>query len=385
MTIVALFIGNAVIGLSAPCMAQYQGFVDVQMGIGMLVWGVASVVLGESLVGSRKIGLLITGAVMGSVLFRLLVAVALRFGLNPNDLKLITAAFVFVALIFPAFVSRVLAPGAEERACLRLPTSRRRFTPARPTKSAPAGREPDDRTQLVRVRDRHQRLRQVDPAECRGRDVSHRFRTDFPQRHRHHPLARAPPGETHRPRVSGPVQRHGPLDDDCGKPGAGGAARTAAGAAVCPFDSSPRRAARPRGGDGAQSRGPAEQPDRHALRRAAAVAHAVDGRADEAGVLLLDEHTAALDPKSADQVIRLTQEFISRDKLTTLMVTHSMQQAASLGDRVIMMDRGRVAFDISGQAKRRLRPEDLLSRFEELRRANQLDESAAEMLRRQYV
>jgi putative ABC transport system ATP-binding protein len=102
-------------------------------------------------------------------------------------------------------------------------------------------------------------------------------------------------------------------------------------------------------------------------------------------LLLLDEHTAALDPKSADQVIRLTQEFISRDKLTTLMVTHSMQQAASLGDRVIMMDRGRVAFDISGQAKRRLRPEDLLSRFEELRRANQLDESAAEMLRRQYV
>jgi putative ABC transport system ATP-binding protein len=102
-------------------------------------------------------------------------------------------------------------------------------------------------------------------------------------------------------------------------------------------------------------------------------------------LLLLDEHTAALDPKSADQVIRLTQQFISRDRLTTLMVTHSMQQAAFLGDRVIMMDRGQIAFDISGQAKRRLRPEDLLSRFEELRRANQLDESAAEMLRAQYV
>jgi putative tryptophan/tyrosine transport system ATP-binding protein len=102
-------------------------------------------------------------------------------------------------------------------------------------------------------------------------------------------------------------------------------------------------------------------------------------------LLLLDEHTAALDPKSADQVIRLTQEFISRDHLTTLMVTHSMQQAAFLGDRVLMMDRGQIAFDISGQAKRRLRPEDLLARFEDLRRANQLDESAADMLRRQYV
>jgi putative tryptophan/tyrosine transport system ATP-binding protein len=102
-------------------------------------------------------------------------------------------------------------------------------------------------------------------------------------------------------------------------------------------------------------------------------------------LLLLDEHTAALDPKSADQVIRLTQEFVSRDHLTTLMVTHSMHQAASLGDRVIMMDRGQIAFDIRGQAKRRLKPQDLLSRFEELRRANQLDESAAEMLREQYV
>ena len=102
-------------------------------------------------------------------------------------------------------------------------------------------------------------------------------------------------------------------------------------------------------------------------------------------LLLLDEHTAALDPKSADQVIRLTEEIIQRDELTTMMVTHSMQQAATLGDRVIMMDRGQIVHDISGTAKRRLRPGDLLARFEELRRANQLDESAAEVLQSQYV
>ncbi len=102
-------------------------------------------------------------------------------------------------------------------------------------------------------------------------------------------------------------------------------------------------------------------------------------------VLLLDEHTAALDPKNADQVIRLTQEFVSRDKLTTMMVTHSMHQASHLGDRVIMMDRGRIIHDISGVERQRLRPEDLLARFEEIRRANQLDESAAEMLRQQYI
>ncbi len=102
-------------------------------------------------------------------------------------------------------------------------------------------------------------------------------------------------------------------------------------------------------------------------------------------LLLLDEHTAALDPKSADQVIRLTEEFIRRDRLTTLMVTHSMQQAAHLGDRLIMMVRGQVLHDFQGAEKRRLTPEDLLARFEEVRRADQLDETAAEMLVRQYV
>lgn len=102
-------------------------------------------------------------------------------------------------------------------------------------------------------------------------------------------------------------------------------------------------------------------------------------------LLLLDEHTAALDPKSADQVIQLSEQVISRDKLTTLMVTHSMQQAANLGDRLIMMHRGRILHDFSGTEKQRLRVADLLGRFEEVRRSDLLDEGAAEMLRRTYV
>ena len=102
-------------------------------------------------------------------------------------------------------------------------------------------------------------------------------------------------------------------------------------------------------------------------------------------LLLLDEHTAALDPKSADQVIKLSEEEIAREKLTTMMVTHSMQQAVNLGDRLIMMHRGRVLHDFQGAEKRRLRPSDLLQRFEDIRRADLLDESAAEMLRRLYV
>lgn len=102
-------------------------------------------------------------------------------------------------------------------------------------------------------------------------------------------------------------------------------------------------------------------------------------------LLLLDEHTAALDPKSAEQVVALTEHVISRDRLTTLMVTHSMQQAASLGDRLIMMHQGKVLLTLEGAQKKRVRPEELLARFEEVRRADLLDESAAEMLARCYV
>jgi len=107
MIILGLAVSNGLIALGGALLAQYQGFADVQMGIGMVVWGLASVIIGEALVGTRQLGLSITGAVMGSVLFRLLVAIALRLGLDPNDLKLVTAAFVFLALIAPGLLKRV--------------------------------------------------------------------------------------------------------------------------------------------------------------------------------------------------------------------------------------------------------------------------------------
>ena len=96
-------------------------------------------------------------------------------------------------------------------------------------------------------------------------------------------------------------------------------------------------------------------------------------------------HTAALDPKSADQVIALTDEIVSSRKLTTLMVTHAMQQAVNLGDRIVMMHRGNVLHDVGGAAKRRLRVDDLLGRFEDMRRRELLDESAASLLALAYV
>jgi putative tryptophan/tyrosine transport system permease protein len=106
MIVLGLALSNALVALSGALLAQYQGFADVQMGIGMVVWGLASIIIGEALVGVRQLGFIIVGAILGSVLFRLLVAIALRGGLDPNDLKLVTAAFVFAALILPRLIKR---------------------------------------------------------------------------------------------------------------------------------------------------------------------------------------------------------------------------------------------------------------------------------------
>ena len=84
-------------------------------------------------------------------------------------------------------------------------------------------------------------------------------------------------------------------------------------------------------------------------------------------------------------MIRLTEDMVARNKLTTMMVTHSMQQAASLGDRLIMMVRGQIMFDFQGPAKARLTPEAILHKFEEVRRLDRLDKATAEQLRRGYV
>jgi putative ABC transport system permease protein len=106
--IFGLAMANGLVALSGALLAQYQGFADAQMGIGMVVWGLASVIIGEALTGgNRSLGLTLVGAIFGSVLFRLLVAIALRWGLNPNDLKLITAIFVFAALVLPGLLTKL--------------------------------------------------------------------------------------------------------------------------------------------------------------------------------------------------------------------------------------------------------------------------------------
>lgn len=82
-------------------------------------------------------------------------------------------------------------------------------------------------------------------------------------------------------------------------------------------------------------------------------------------LLLLDEHTAALDPSTADKVLELTTKIVKEGNLTCLMITHNMQSALELGNRTIMMDQGRVIFDVSGEKRAELTVADLLDQFKE--------------------
>ena len=80
-------------------------------------------------------------------------------------------------------------------------------------------------------------------------------------------------------------------------------------------------------------------------------------------LLLLDEHTAALDPAAAEKVLGITQKIVAEEKLTCLMVTHNMESALALGNRTLMMNGGHILFDVSGEERKGLTVEDLLQRF----------------------
>jgi len=110
MVVLGLCLANGLVALSGALMAQYEGFANIQMGIGALVSGLANLLLGEALLGRRTLGRWIAGAVVGAVAFRLLVGAAIRAGLDPNALKLVTAAFVLGVLVLPRLLRRASLP-----------------------------------------------------------------------------------------------------------------------------------------------------------------------------------------------------------------------------------------------------------------------------------
>lgn len=106
-TIIGLSLYNGLVAVSGAWVAQYQGFADVGMGIGMIVIGLASVIVGEVLFGSSSIFRVTIAVIGGSIVYRLVIALALQAGLNPSDMKLITALIVIVALTVPTIAKGI--------------------------------------------------------------------------------------------------------------------------------------------------------------------------------------------------------------------------------------------------------------------------------------
>ena len=102
MTVLGLGISNAFVALSGALVAQDQGFSDVGMGIGMIVAGLAAIIIGEALVGKQTVERMTLAAIVGSIIYKFIIAVGLRLGLAPTDLKMATGAMVILALGIPA-------------------------------------------------------------------------------------------------------------------------------------------------------------------------------------------------------------------------------------------------------------------------------------------
>jgi putative ABC transport system permease protein len=107
MVVAGLALANGLVALAGALFAQYEGFANIQMGIGAVVTGIAMLLVGETLVGRGTLGRWLAGAVAGAVVFRLIVAGAIRAGLSPNALKLVTAGLVLAVLVLPRVVYRL--------------------------------------------------------------------------------------------------------------------------------------------------------------------------------------------------------------------------------------------------------------------------------------
>ena len=101
MKILGLVVSNALVGLSGAMMAQYQGYADIGMGIGLIVAGLASVIIGQAVLPSRHFAVATAAVVLGSVIYREVIQLALSAGFDPNDMKLISAVLVVLALLLP--------------------------------------------------------------------------------------------------------------------------------------------------------------------------------------------------------------------------------------------------------------------------------------------
>lgn len=413
--LVFLVLANALVGLSGAVVAQQQNFADINMGIGVMIIGIASILLGEIFFRhSGSVWLGIFGVLLGTIIYYVAVAVAVRLGLLPTDLK----AFTSVLLLFGIALS--IGIGKVDRQLRTRRTRRRQALPSAPSAdAAPLFADASNQTTDVGMRSglgalpatRHpKRLPAGEALRLEGVQVTYNS---------------GMPNETHALRGVDLALTRGDFLTVIGSNGAGkstlisvvaGAVaptegRVFLGAVDVSGEAEHRRARRvarvfqdPLAGTCpeftieenlalAARRGVrrtlklAVTRRKQALYREflgqfglgledrlAARAGALSGGQRQAlsilmsvlqtpDLLLLDEHTAALDPRNQTLLLEMTNELVRETGCTTIMVTHNMEHAIRYGNRMIMLHRGKVLMRFDEQEKCGLSAADVLALF----------------------
>ncbi len=397
MKVGTIALSNAMVGLSGALLAQYQGFADVSSGSGMIVIGLASVIIGELFGGRRSVTAGLVCAVVGSVVYRVIIQVALSLDvLNANSLKLVSAVIVALFLAAPAFASSVRRS--------RQRHARRRQAPAGPDADAAraeaqgAGAPEAGEPAMVEVRD-------VTKTFGAGTALEHEVLRGVSLTLR--------PGEFACMIGSNGAGKSTLLNAIAGEFLTDGGSIVVGGRDVT-FDPDFRRARsvsrvfqdpmrgtspnltvaenvalaylRSRGNGHADLRFAMSKSNRAFIReQLAGLGFGLEERLDDKvgllsggqrqavsllmctigspDLLLLDEHTAALDPLAAERVMQLTQRIVRERGIATVMVTHNMGQALSVGDRTLVMDEGRIVADVSSAERAGMGVDDLLALY----------------------
>ena len=368
--VLGLMLSNGLVALSGALLCQYQGFADIQMGRGAIVIGLAAVIIGEAVFGKifHNFGFRLLGVALGSIIYYLVLQVVIWMGIDTDLLKLLSAAVVAVFLAVPTWKTRYFSKVGKrgEGAMLEIESIAKTFNAGTVNEKKALrglsltlndgdfvtviGGNGAGKSTLLNA------ISGVWPVDeghiiIDGKDV-----TKLPEYRRAAFL-----GRVFQDPMNGTAATMG-IEENLALALRRGARRTLR----IGIRNSERELYRDwlkRLGLGLEDRltskvGLLSGGQRQALTLLMATLQ-------RPKLLLLDEHTAALDPKTAKKVLDLTAEIVEEQHLTTLMITHNMKDAIQLGNRLIMMHEGNVIYDVAGEKKKNLTVEDLLHKFEE--------------------
>ena len=370
---VGLCISNAMTALSGAVLAQYQRSADINLGTGMVVIGLASLIIGETLFGRSGMWVKAVAAVIGSVIYRFIIALALRANVPSECLKLISAVIVALAIAAPAIRSKGLSAAA-------VPTPRKKVPAMLELKNIGKTFNPGTVNEKIALEGVNLHLDDGDFATIVGSNgagkstlfnaIAGEFIADtgtitlagkditfLPDYKRSKAIGRM---------FQDPLRGTAPhmtIEENLALAFLRASGHTSPFSRITKKDRDLFAEKLAELGLGLEDR--MKQPvgllsggQRQALTLL--MATLVTPK-----LLLLDEHTAALDPATADKVLKLTKKIVAENHLTCLMITHNMHDALTLGNRTLMMDHGHIVLDIGGEERAHTTVDGLLDRFAE--------------------